>query len=89
MVTGIPEEVSVYFLLYRLLETQQQWSVIERHMLPCTQCRSYYLSGAVITIKTNHKACQYLLEKYDPAVDVKIEQIPLQNRISVQQRQHL
>lgn len=64
-VLGIPEEVPIYFLSHRLSETQQRWSVIEKEVfaiLYVVQKLDYYLSGAVFTIKTDHKLLKHLLE---------------------------
>lgn len=64
-VPNIPEEVPVYFLSHRLSETQQRWPVIEKEayaIMYAVQKLDYYLSGAVFTIKTDHKPLKYLLE---------------------------
>ena len=60
-----PEEVLVYFLSHRFSETQQKWHIIKKKactIIYAVQKLDYYLSGAVFTIKTDHKPLKYLLE---------------------------
>ena len=64
-VPNIPEEVPVCFLSHRLSETQQRWPVIEKEayaIMYAVQKLDYYLSGAIFTIKTDHKPLKYQLE---------------------------
>ena len=64
-VPRVPEEVPIYFLSYRLSETQHRWPVIEKEafaILYSVQKLDYYLSEAVFTIKTDYQPLKYLLE---------------------------
>ena len=80
---NIPEEVPVNFLSHRLSETQQRWPVIEKEayaIMYAVQKLDYYLSGAIFTIKTDHKPLKYLLEaewtnkkkNHQPSFGIKI-----------------
>lgn len=50
---GMPEEVSIYFLTYRLYESKERWPVIEkldiRHLY-VSQKLDCCISGAVLTL---------------------------------------
>ena len=63
--TDDEEEKPIYFLSYKLSQTQTRWSTIEKEgfaIYYALQKLDHYLHNAKFTIKTDHKPLKYILD---------------------------